>query len=46
MTKQVRVQQDTYLALQKLKRPGQSYDGAIKELLQNTADSQELEVEA
>jgi len=46
MTKQVRVQEDTHLALQKLKRPGQTYDGAIKELLKTSKKAEHVQVEA
>jgi len=46
MSKQVRIQSDTHLALTKWKSPGQSYDGAIKELLLLQDQTINNEVEA
>jgi len=43
--KTVGLTQETYLALDKWKSPGQSFDGAIRQLLQTRTDSTELEVE-
>ena len=45
MTKSVGIQNDTYDRLKDMKRPGQSFDGIIQELL-NKSNLGKVEVEA